>query len=205
VKTAERALATPSPDSASTLATGDRQKKPSVSNDRVTLVATHLAVLGFASSLYGSLSGSYGQGIGVIGYRVLLENFLKQVNPQGPLERMMAEQLLMSHHVIGQLYVKAMNATDVDVANKYFGAAARMMSEHRQTTVALRSSQTSVKGVTSTPVAPVASTAAKPTPVPSDPPANGNAESDKVAKKAVTKPRHYSKATKHRIKQMVRG
>lgn len=100
--------------------------------------AEHLDAMGWSCALYGSLHRLFGTGIDKFAYKPFVDHFLGEMAPLGPLERMMAEQLLLSHHALGHLQVRGMNANHPDAAKVYLAAAARLMAEFRLTAVALR-------------------------------------------------------------------
>jgi hypothetical protein len=56
----------------------------------------------------------------------------------GPVARMMAEQLLLAHHAVGRLHVRAATRTAPAEVAAYHAAVARLMTEFRRTALALR-------------------------------------------------------------------
>jgi hypothetical protein len=71
-------------------------------------------------------------------YRVYLDNLLAKMAPADPIERLLSEQLILAHHAIGRLHVKAANAQQPDVGQLYSAAAARLLGEFRLTALALK-------------------------------------------------------------------
>ncbi len=107
-------------------------------------------------SVYASLAPLFGPGVEVFAYKLFLDRFLTEIAPSGPIERMLSEQLFLSHHIFGHLSVKAMGCGNADAAKVYLSAAARLLCEFRQSAVVF-------KGFRTTPPAPSsASGSAKP-------------------------------------------
>ena len=59
-------------------------------------------------------------------------------DPDDPVEQMLVEQLALAHHAVGRLHLKAATAETVEAAGVFLAAAARLMAEHRKTTLALK-------------------------------------------------------------------
>jgi hypothetical protein len=96
-----------------------------------------------AAYLYGSLAPLFGQQIDQKAYRVYLDRLMRDAgNPSDPLERMIVEQLALCHHAIGRLHVKAAGSRSVQETTAYTAAAARLMAEHRRSTLALQTYRT---------------------------------------------------------------
>lgn len=93
-------------------------------------------------SVYGSLGPLFGPDVEVFAFKLFLDRFLAEVAPSGPIERMLSEQLFLSHHLCGHLSVKAMNCGNADAAKVYLHAAARLLSEFRQTAVVFKGFRT---------------------------------------------------------------
>ena len=100
--------------------------------------AAYLRAVAWPVALYGSLAGVMGDLKDLKAYKALTDDFVAEVGAVGALERMAAEQLLLTHNVIGQLSIKGMAATDPAAAKVYLGAAARLMGEFRAHAVALK-------------------------------------------------------------------
>jgi hypothetical protein len=105
--------------------------------------ADHLQKTAWGTYLYGALGTFFGETTHHFAYPALLDRFLAEVAPSGPVERMMAEAMFLSHHVAGQLSAKGMMATHPDAVRTYLGLAARMMAESRQAAAALRAGRNS--------------------------------------------------------------
>lgn len=103
--------------------------------------ADHLKNMSIPCALYGSLFKHNTDAFDPFAYRLLVDRFLAEMAPTNPIERMMAEQLLLTHHVFAHLNMKAMIAQHADAAKIYLSAAARFMSEFRLTAIAIRGIQ----------------------------------------------------------------
>jgi hypothetical protein len=103
--------------------------------------AARLRDLGAAAYLYGSGSPVLGEAMDVEAWKIVLDDFLKEMGlsaAAGPVARMMAEQLLLAHHAVGRLHVRAATRTSAAEVAAYHAAAARLMTEFRRTSAALR-------------------------------------------------------------------
>jgi len=80
-----------------------------------------------------------------------LEQFIADMgSPGDPIERMMFEQLAISHFRIGQMHVRANKAQSVEVEKAFNAAACRLMGELRRTADTVRSRRKQVpEGTTS--------------------------------------------------------
>jgi len=64
--------------------------------------------------------------------------------PTDPIEVMLVEQLMLAHHRIGVLHIRAAEAATPERAALYNAAAVRLMGEFRKTSLALREYRTPV-------------------------------------------------------------
>ncbi|HVS39671.1 MAG TPA: hypothetical protein VMS17_29210 [Gemmataceae bacterium] len=72
-------------------------------------------------------------------YCLYLDQMLEACgSPTDPIERMMVEQLCLLHFRIGQVHGGAAEASNSEIERQYNGMAARLLSEFRQTALALR-------------------------------------------------------------------
>jgi hypothetical protein len=94
----------------------------------------------FASSILASIaSGHLGSFATAEGFKVFCDQYLAASgNPTDPAEVMLCQQLLWSHHRIGQLLVASAAATSPELVEAYGTAAVKLMAEHRRSTMALR-------------------------------------------------------------------
>ena len=103
--------------------------------------AARLRDLGAAAYLYGAGSPVLGEAMDVEAWKAVLDDFLKEMGlggAAGPVARMMAEQLLLAHHAVGRLHVRAATRTAPAEVAAYHAAAARLMTEFRRTSAALQ-------------------------------------------------------------------
>jgi hypothetical protein len=74
-----------------------------------------------------------------------LDEFMKdQGNPTDRLERLIIEQLLLSHHAIGRLHAKAATAQTSEIASTYLHVAAKLTHEFGKLVAVLRDYRTPV-------------------------------------------------------------
>ena len=103
--------------------------------------ARRLCDLGPAAYLYGAAAPVLGEAMDVEAWKIVLDDFLKEMGlsgASGPVARMMAEQLLLAHHAVGRLHVRAATRTSAAEVAAYHAAAARLMTEFRRTSAALK-------------------------------------------------------------------
>ncbi len=116
-----------------------RAVSPPVSPAQIELDAKRLTENTGSCYLYGSLAPLFGTQFDQQTYRSYLNHLLKDAgNPADPLEKMMIEQMALSHHAIGRLHVKAASSQSEQEATIYNSAAARMMNEYRRSAMALK-------------------------------------------------------------------
>jgi hypothetical protein len=112
---------------------------PPVVPDKAELDALRLKDNTGSCYLYGSLAPLFGAQFDQLAYRSYLNRLLHDAgNPTDPLERMMIEQLALSHHAIGRLHVKAAASKSEHETSVYNASAARLMSEYRHSVLALK-------------------------------------------------------------------
>jgi hypothetical protein len=94
----------------------------------------------FAPSILASItSGHLGTLASPAGFKKFADDYLvASGNPTDPAEIMLCQQLLWSHHRIGQLLVASAAATSPELVEAYNSAAVKLMAEHRRSTMALR-------------------------------------------------------------------
>jgi hypothetical protein len=102
--------------------------------------AQNLRVRAVAAYLYGALAPLVGNAFDVATFQLYLEGFLAEAGaPTDPVERLLLEQLVLAHHVIGRLHVHAGSRQAIDEVKAYHAAAVRLMAEVRRTALALQS------------------------------------------------------------------
>lgn len=70
---------------------------------------------------------------------VYLDQILEEAGrPTDPVERMLVEQIVMAHHHIGRLHVRAATAESADQIKAYNAAAANLLAEFCRATLALK-------------------------------------------------------------------
>ena len=97
---------------------------------------------GAALVLRAAMGDQYGRDVGADAYALFLNGQVRGLAPADPVERMMAEQLVLAHHSMGKAVVTAATAQHMEVARAFHGAAARLMAEFRLTALALKSYRT---------------------------------------------------------------
>jgi hypothetical protein len=74
-------------------------------------------------------------------WRTLLADFLKELGlsaASDPVARLIAEQVLLAHHAVGRLHLRAAGRTSPPEVAAYHGAVARLMAECRRSFAVLR-------------------------------------------------------------------
>jgi hypothetical protein len=74
-------------------------------------------------------------------WKIVVDDFLKELGlsaASGPVARLIAEQVLLAHHSIGRLHLRAAGRTSPAEVAAYHGAVARLMAECRRSFAALR-------------------------------------------------------------------
>jgi hypothetical protein len=74
-------------------------------------------------------------------WRVVVDDFLRELGlsaASGPVARLIAEQVLLAHHAVGRLHLRAAGRTSPAEVAAYHGAVARLMAECRRSFAALR-------------------------------------------------------------------
>src|SRR5271166_6000051 len=70
--------------------------------------AQNLRVNGVAPYLYGAMAPLLGEVFDVATFKSYVDAFLKEAGaPTDPVERLLLEQLILAHHVVGRLHVRA--------------------------------------------------------------------------------------------------
>jgi hypothetical protein len=103
--------------------------------------AARLRDIGAAAYLYGSGSPVLGEAMDVEAWKIVLDDFLKEMGlcgAAGPVARMMAEQLLLAHHAVGRLHVRAATRSSPAEVAAYHASVSRLMTEFRRTSAALQ-------------------------------------------------------------------
>jgi hypothetical protein len=100
----------------------------------------HNIVEAFPATVLTAVSGAmFGGAANAGGFKAHLDNILAASgNPTDPNEIMMAQQLVWSHHHVGNLVSKAALATTLQEVEVYNQALARVMAEFRRSSLALR-------------------------------------------------------------------
>lgn len=97
------------------------------------LMGRNLRELGPAAALYSSMKSFYGDRLDIAAYKELLDGVLRDLgDPSDPMERMLAEQAVVAHHLVGRLQSKAANQEKADNAEVYLRGATKLMSEFRK-------------------------------------------------------------------------
>ena len=98
----------------------------------------------FAPAVLAVVTGkSLGAIVNAPGYKQYRDEFLAEcVGPTDPLEILMLEQLFLSHHRIGALFAEGATATSPDVVEVCNASVAKLMAEHRKTTLAVKEYRT---------------------------------------------------------------
>jgi hypothetical protein len=101
-----------------------------------------------AGYLYAATSALVGSAFDVATFQVYLDRFLKDAGAgTDPVERMLLEQLALSHHVIGCLSARAgSRGEDHERMMLLLAGAARLMAEFRRTALALKDYRQGVDG-----------------------------------------------------------
>ena len=103
--------------------------------------ARRLRDLGPAAYLYGAAAPVLGEAMDVEAWKRYLDSFVEELGvtkASGPVARMMAEQLLLAHHAVGRLHVRAATRTSPAEVAAYHSSVSRLMTEFRRTSAALR-------------------------------------------------------------------
>ena len=89
--------------------------------------------------LYGATAAVLGRGVSVPGCQLYLRDFVREARDSlAPVETILLEELATTHHLVGQLQVRAGAAGAPQEAQAYLAAAARLMAEVRRTALALQ-------------------------------------------------------------------
>jgi hypothetical protein len=94
-----------------------------------------------AAYLYAAAAPVLGEAMDIETWKLHLTDFLKELGvtkASGPVARMMAEQLLLAHHAVARLHVRAATRTSPAEVAAYHAAVSRLMTEFRRTSAALR-------------------------------------------------------------------
>jgi hypothetical protein len=72
-------------------------------------------------------------------YQAYIDKQLQECgNPRDPIERMLIEQMLIAHHTVGRLSVRAAGAQTAEEAKTYHDITARFLGEFRRCALALK-------------------------------------------------------------------
>jgi hypothetical protein len=96
------------------------------------LVARNIREVGPAAALYAAVGNFYGSRIDLGAFKVLMDDMLRDLDAKDPVQRMLAEQIVLAHHVGGKLQAKAANQEKAKNAEVYLRGAAKLMSELRK-------------------------------------------------------------------------
>ena len=118
------------------------EARPPISTEpisRTELLARNIRETGGACYLYGSLTMFLGQGQhDIASFLEYLKQLLHDAgNPTDPIEVMLIEQLVLAHHNLGRLHVRAASAKDIQEHEVFNAAAARLTAEFRRTALAV--------------------------------------------------------------------
>ena len=94
-----------------------------------------------AAYLYAAAAPVLGEAMDIETWKLHLTDFLKELGvtkASGPVARMMAEQLLLAHHAVARLHVRAATRTSPAEVAAYHAAVSRLMTEFRRTSAALK-------------------------------------------------------------------
>src|SRR5262249_58501675 len=91
--------------------------------------AANLKELATASYLYAALVGVHGPAtFDIASYKLLVDDYLQAAGASAdPVERMLLEQLLMAHHVVGRLNARAGTRERLEEGQTVPARAARLM------------------------------------------------------------------------------
>jgi hypothetical protein len=103
-------------------------------------LAYHLSHNMAGAYVYAAISATIGTGRSDLeGHQLYVQQLLKEAgNPKDPVERMLIEQLALAHHNIGRLSMRAADARTLEETRILEGAMARLISEFRKTSLALK-------------------------------------------------------------------
>ena len=100
--------------------------------------ARSIKELGAASAMFMAMQGLYGSRIDLQSYKILIDDFLREVgDPKDPVLRMLAEQMFLTHHATARLQARAAMMEGSKNLEVFLSGAARMMSEFRKHTALL--------------------------------------------------------------------
>jgi hypothetical protein len=103
--------------------------------------AQRLGALGAAPYLYGAAAPVLGEAMDVETWALVLGDFLAQLGvaeTTDPVARLLGEQLLLAHHALGRLHVRAGTRVAAMETAAYHAAIGRLMGECRRTALALQ-------------------------------------------------------------------
>jgi len=101
--------------------------------------ASHLQETSGSAYLYCSMAPVFRE-VGPEAFKAYLLKVLEEAgNPTDPIERMLVEQIVLAHHNIVRLHVKAASADDLESARVYLGSAALLTGEFRRSISTLKS------------------------------------------------------------------
>src|SRR5262249_8131885 len=102
--------------------------------------AESLKQLATAGYLYAAVVAVHGPAtFDVASYKALLDDYLQAAGATSdPVERMVLEQLFLSHHVVGRLHARAGTRDRLEEVQAFLAAAARLMAEFRRSSLALK-------------------------------------------------------------------
>ncbi len=106
---------------------------------RSKAMAKNLREVASGSYLYASCCHFFGGSVPADTYVRYMEELLQDCGATSdPLESMLVEQLVITHHAVGRLLGKSGLSDHCDEATNYAVAAARLAAEFRRSTLALR-------------------------------------------------------------------
>lgn len=101
--------------------------------------AAHLRETSGSAYLYCTMSRVFRE-VGPEAYKTYLLKVLEDAGkPTDPIEQMLVEQIVLAHHSIGRLHVKAATTDDLEAARVYLGSAALLTGEFRRSISTLKS------------------------------------------------------------------
>jgi hypothetical protein len=101
-------------------------------------VADTLGTVAASAFLYSTMTGFF-LDVEAPRYKTLRDRLIADCgSPDDPIEVMLIEQLMLAHFNTGRLHYRAANATQLDEARAYAGAAVSLASEFRRGALALK-------------------------------------------------------------------
>jgi hypothetical protein len=97
------------------------------------LMARNIREVGPAAALYSCMSSFYSGQLELAAYKEMIDGVLRDLgDPKDPTVRMLAEQIILTHHVTGRLQARAANQEKAEGMEIYLRGATKMMAEFRK-------------------------------------------------------------------------